>query len=52
MNVLITIRIIQSFEYRLVKNLILKNVNVEKVTTEDLVKLVQNGKFTFSKLTF
>lgn len=38
----IVIRLIRSFEYRNVKNMVLHNVDIDKVTTEKLLEMINN----------
>ena len=39
----ITVRVIKSFEYRVMKALVLHNVNLEKTTVEELKKMSNEG---------
>ena len=41
----LTIRLIKSFEYRNVKLLIQKNVNLKEITTEKLLEMIKQGWF-------
>ncbi|KAJ3091835.1 hypothetical protein HK102_013218 [Quaeritorhiza haematococci] len=41
----LTIRLIKSFEYRTVKNLVLHDIDLEKMTVGELMQLVQENTF-------
>lgn len=43
-NLIITIRVIRSFHYRNLKNLVLKNINVD-LTVKELKQLINEGSF-------
>ncbi len=49
-GIVLTLRIVRSFEYRNVKNMVLRNVDLQS-TTEKLLELVAQGRFDLMKLT-
>ena len=41
----LTIRLVRSFEYRNVKNMVLRNVDLNTTTTEKLLEIVAQGSY-------